>query len=397
MRESFNNQDLGIAEHRRVQATVYTAARTCYGLQLLWAGKLDAARRVLQAEISEYEGLGKYVVRDELHCYLAELECRAGNWEIAATHAREAVEIGADSGHLQGRGQMLFPRALVATLRGDVGAARADAEEGLRISIANEDLFSASCNRAVLGLLELSRSRPDAAMVHLEPVLSFLHSMGTEQPCMIPCAPDAVEALVGLGRLDEAEELTQRLEAQGRSRGRPWAIATAKRCRGLLCAARGDVLQGRTLLESALVEHERVPQPFDLARTLLVKGEIERKAKQKRTARSALEDALAMFEALGAPLWADRARAGLARIGGVAGAAGELSPTEERIARLVAEGKTNREVADALFISVKTVEANLSRIFHKLGVRSRTELSHQMASVGSPPDGLPSPRRYRAE
>jgi DNA-binding CsgD family transcriptional regulator len=344
--------------------------------------------------MADYERLGRYVVRDELHCYLAELECRAGNWQIAAAHAREAVEIGADSGHVLGRGQMLFPRALAAALTGDVEGARSDAEEGLKISLENEDLLSASCNRAVLGLLELSLSRPDAALAHLDQVLSFLHDMGTEEPCMIPCAPDAVEALVALGRLDEAEELTRRLEAQGRSRERPWAVATAGRCRGLLTAARGDVLEARTHVQRALAEHAYVPQPFDLARTLLVMGEIERKAKQKRAARSALDESLTMFEVLGAPLWAARARAALERIGGVATAPGELTPTEDRIARLVAQGKKNREVADALFISVKTVEANLSRIFHKLGVRSRTELSHRMASLGGPSNGIPplSPR-----
>jgi DNA-binding CsgD family transcriptional regulator len=390
MREAVSNQDLGITEHSRIQSTVYTAARTCYGLQLLWAGKLDAARRVLQAEMADYERLGRYVVRDELHCYLAELECRAGNWEIAAAHARDAVEIGFDSGHVLGRGQMLFPRALVAALTGDVEGARSDAEEGLRISLANEDLLSASCNRSVLGLLELSQSRPDAAMAHFERVLSFLDRTGTEEPCVIPCAPDAIEALVALGRLDEAEELTRRLEDQGRSRERPWAVATGGRCRGLLAAARGDVEQSRTLLERAVADHARVRQPFDLARTLLVKGEIERKAKQKRAARSTLEASLAMFEGLGAPLWAERARTGLARIGGVASAPGELTPTEERIAHLVAQGRKNREVADALFISVKTVEANLSRIFHKLGVRSRTELSHRMTSLGGPSNGIPS-------
>ena len=129
------------------------------------------------------------------------------------------------------------------------------------------------------------------------------------------------------------------------------------------------------------MEHRRVPQPFELARTLLVKGEVERRAKQKRAARSTLEEALGLFLALGAPLWARRARDDLARVGGSILPSGELTPTEHRIAQLVGQGKKNREVAEALFISVKTVEANLSRIFHKLGVRSRTELTRQIAAT----------------
>jgi DNA-binding CsgD family transcriptional regulator len=380
MVEAVRSQDLGALQHPGIQATIYTAARTCYGLQLLWAGRLADAREILLKEMSEYERRGRYVVRDELHCYLAEVECRAGNWDAAAAHAREAVEIGEDSGHLKGRGSMLFPRALVSALRGETETARSDAAEGLRISLGNEDLLSASCNRAVLGFLELSLGRFSEAMKHLGPVLSFLQAMGAAEPCIIPCAPDAIEALVSLGRLDEAEKVVAGLERQGRLRHRPWALATAARGRGLLCAARGDLPGARSLLEEALARHEEISQPFERARTLLVKGEVERRAKQKRAARSSFDEARGLFEALGAPLWERKASNELARVGGPGGSSLELTPTERRIAELVAEGRRNREVADTLFISVKTVEANLSRIFHKLGVRTRTELGAHIRS-----------------
>jgi DNA-binding CsgD family transcriptional regulator len=365
---------------REDQTAVFTASRTCHGLQLLWAGELDAARDVLQQELTEYERLGRYVVRDELLCYLAEVECRAGNWEVAARHAQEAYEIDVESGRVLGQGHMLFPRALVAALTGDVDTARSDAEEGLRRCLLNEDLLDATCHRAVLGFLELSLSNPTAAMDRLEPALTFLDQLGSPEPGIVPCLPDAIEARVSLGRLEEAEALLDRLERQGRTLDRPWAIATAGRCRGLLTAARGDLPAARSALEQALVEHRRVPQPFELARTLLVKGEVERRAKQKRAARSTLEQALGLFLDLGAPLWAQRARDDLARVSGAMPPSSELTPTEQRIAQLVGEGKKNREVAEALFISVKTVEANLSRIFHKLGVRSRTELTRRIAS-----------------
>lgn len=385
MAEAVRSQDLGALHHPGIQATIYTAARTCYGLQLLWAGRLDDSREVLLKEMSEYEKRGRYVVRDELHCYLAEVECRAGNWDAAAAHAREAVEIGEDSGHLKGRGSMLFPRALVAALRGEIEAARSDAEEGVRISLGNEDLLSASCNRAVLGFLELSRGRFPEAMAHLEPVLSFLESMGTEEPCIIPCAPDAIEALVSLGRLEEAEHLIEELEQRGFRRGRPWGVATATRGRGMLYAARGDLQGARAFLDDALARHDEIPQPFERARTLLVRGEVERRARQKRAARSSFDQASALFAALGAPLWERKASDGLARVGGRRGSSIELTPTERRVAELVAEGRRNREVADTLFISVKTVEANLSRVFHKLGVRSRTELAAHIRSQPTRP------------
>jgi tetratricopeptide (TPR) repeat protein len=234
MTEAVRLEDLAMREAPGSQATVFTASRTCHGLQLLWAGELDAAREVLHQELAEYESLGRYVVSDELLTYLAEVECRAGNWDVAARHAQEAYEIDVESGWVLGLGHMPFPRALVAALKGDVDTARSDAEEGLRQSLRNEDMLDASCNRAVLGFLELSLSNPGAAMERLEPVLAFLDEMGSPEPGVIPCVPDAVEALVSLGRLDEAEGLVDRLERQGRTLDRPWAIATAGRGRGLL-------------------------------------------------------------------------------------------------------------------------------------------------------------------
>ena len=107
---------------------------------------------------------------------------------------------------------------------------------------------------------------------------------------------------------------------------------------------------------------------------------MERRAKRKREARDTLTQALEVFEGLDAAVWAERTRAELARIGGRAPSSVDLTPTEARVAALVATGSTNREVADALFVSIHTVEANLKRIYRKLGVRSRTELASTFPS-----------------
>lgn len=189
------------------------------------------------------------------------MECRAGNWDVADRHAQEAYEIDVESGRVLGQGHMLFPRALMAALKGEMDTARSDAEEGLRQCLRNHDTLDASCHRAVLGFLELSLSDPAAAIERLEPVLEFLDEMGSPEPGIIPVVPDAIEALVSLGRLDEAEALLNRLERQGRTLDRPWAIATAGRGRGLLNAARGDLSTARSALEQALVQHRRAPQP----------------------------------------------------------------------------------------------------------------------------------------
>jgi DNA-binding CsgD family transcriptional regulator len=118
--------------------------------------------------------------------------------------------------------------------------------------------------------------------------------------------------------------------------------------------------------------------PFERARTLLVKGTIDRRRRQKRAARETLEQALDIFERLEAPLWAEKARQEIARVGVRSEAQQGLTPVEERIARLASTGQTNREIASALFISVKTVEDNLSRIYRKLGIRSRAQLGARL-------------------
>ena len=133
--------------------------------------------------------------------------------------------------------------------------------------------------------------------------------------------------------------------------------------------------------------YRELSMPFDVARTVLILGQSQRRMKRKRAARESLQEALQIFEGLGAPVWADRSRAELGRIGGRAPSPLELTPTEREVAELVASGRSNREVAEALFMTVNTVEANLSRIYRKMGVRSRTELSATMR--GQAADGSP--------
>jgi DNA-binding CsgD family transcriptional regulator len=186
---------------------------------------------------------------------------------------------------------------------------------------------------------------------------------------------------VALGHLDEAEALLAPFEDAGRILDRAWAMATGARCRALVLAAQGDLQGASNAADEAVRHHERLPLPFELGRTLLVSGAVQRRAKRKREARDTLTQALEIFEGLGAAAWSERTRAELARIGGRRAASSvDLTPTEARVAELVAAGGTNREVADALFVSVYTVEANLKRIYRKLGIRSRTELASTFPS-----------------
>lgn len=357
---------------------VYTSPRLTMGLRYLWAGELDAARSTLERELDRLANQGLYTLSTEPYEVLGEIECRAGRYEPAARHAATAIETKLGAGFEEMGGLTLYPQALVDAHRGQVESAREYANRGLAWSEQRGDRFYANCHRAVLGFLDLSLARYAEAHEHLGPVVRFLREMGVREPCVIPVLSDAIEARIGMGDLDGADGLLMEFEERGRASGSPWALATAARCRGLLLAAGGEAAAAPPVFARALDEHRRVPQPLELGRTLLAKGEVERRAKQKSAARDSVGSALAIFEDLGARIWAERARVELARAGGRTVASDAMTPTERRIAELVARGGSNKEVAAAAFVSVKTVEANLSRIYAKLGVRSRAALAHRL-------------------
>jgi DNA-binding CsgD family transcriptional regulator len=230
----------------------------------------------------------------------------------------------------------------------------------------------------VLGFIELSLGRPGDALPQLRKARDLRESVGHGEPGQQWETPDLLGALVAAGELEEAEAEAARLKRRGHALDRPWALAIAARCRALLCAAKSDFGGAHELFEQALAEHARTEDPFQLARTLLARGATQRRAKERRAARETLRSALRIFEGVGAPLWAEQARAELGRIGGRAPSPHALTPTESRVAALVAEGQTNREVAAALFVGERTVESHLTHIYSKLGVRSRTELASRL-------------------
>jgi DNA-binding CsgD family transcriptional regulator len=177
-----------------------------------------------------------------------------------------------------------------------------------------------------------------------------------------------------VGHADVTRAIAGWLEERGRSLDRPWALGAAARCRGLLASADRDLDRAAAELDDALAVHEALGWPFEVARTLLCLGGVHRRAKRKKASRDVLERAAAVFVGLGSPVWAERARAEEARIGGRRAAGGGLTEAEQRVHRLVLAGLTNREIADALYMSVRTVEGHVSHILRKLGARSRTEL-----------------------
>jgi DNA-binding NarL/FixJ family response regulator len=191
-------------------------------------------------------------------------------------------------------------------------------------------------------------------------------------------APDLAEALVAVGRPDDAQAVASTLRASPAS-ARPWSRAMAARCEALVASARGDHAAARARIALALEAHLELPEPFEHARTLHIEGRVERSARNWGAARKALTEALERFDALGAARWSEKTAADLARLPGRRPANGQVLTTREReVAELVAGGLANKEVAARLLVSVRTVEANLSKVYAKLGVRSRTELAGRL-------------------
>jgi DNA-binding CsgD family transcriptional regulator len=345
--------------------------------RLICLSELTRARALLEEAETKASARGDEGTRAHVLFHLTLLEWFAGRWQQALDHAEAGLELAEQLGDEQLRGMILNARATVEVSLGHVDPARADAEEALAISHAVSDAVFPVWDLAALGHLELSLGNLQAAERYLRPLPGRVVSLGWDDPTDA-LWPDTIETLIGVGDLDEAKScLEQFAERAQRLRG-PWALATGARCRGLLAAAEGDVPAALAAFELALREHERVESPFERARTLFALGTVRRRAKQKRAAREALEEASAIFGELGARLWSERTRDELARVSGRRTSPKGLTETEERVAALAAQGLSNKEIAAALFVTVHTVEAHLVHVFRKLGARSRSELTHRL-------------------
>jgi DNA-binding CsgD family transcriptional regulator len=347
----------------------------CAAQILKYTDRLSEARVRFLGLLELARGEGEENAVPSLLYHLAELECRAGDWHTAARHATESAEVAAQTGTRFYAGMADYAGSLVAALRGDVTAARAAGERGLAASERTGVRLATILNLGVLGFLELSLGSPAAALEHLGRASELATQIGIGEPGFFHLLPDQVEALVEVGRLDEAEAVLTPFEERGAALDRTWAIATGARCRGLLEGARGATEMALGSLSRSLEELDGSGYPFESARSLLAQGRVYRRGKQRRAARDSLGRALEVFDGLGATLWAAKTREELGRIGGRASGVAGLTPTEERVASLAADGMTNREIADNLFLTVRTVEWNLSKVYRKLQVRSRTELA----------------------
>ena len=368
-----------VSEHMRLLAQPKFQCAVVW----MWQEEVERSRTAFRELIERGREIGDEGSLPYVLVLLAQADCLAGEFLLARRHADEGYELAEQAGQRSLEAYLLAVRALVDAHAGRADAAREAGERALaladRMTARPAQMFA----RAALGLLDLSLERPAETVERLQPLVGFVQAEGIAEPGATRFVVDLVEALIDVAQFEAAQSLLEWYEENAVRLGRSGAIAQSLRCRGLLAAASGDLPGSHAAFERALAEHERSPLPFDRARTLLTYGGAKRRAKQKAPARQMLGLALAEFDQLGAELYAERTRGELGRISGRSPSGGGLTPTEQRIAQLVAEGRSNKEVAAVMFVTAKTVETNLSRIYAKLGIHSRTELARRIAG-GNP-------------
>lgn len=324
--------------------------------------RVDEARA--RAGVGTLPGLLFLVARDG---------ATSDSWARAGADYTEAIRLARDTGQATELAMSLAGLSWLEARTGQEAECRMHAAEALALCGSREIHWGEAWALFSLGDLELSLGSPGAALEHLQSLDRLLVSLSVGDPDLSPRA-EIVDALLRLGRADEATAVAAAYVEAADAKGQPWARARACRCVGLLA----DDFDGP--FERALALHAQTLDRFETARTSLAYGARLRRAGRRVDARAHLRGALDSFVGLGAEVWADQAATELdltgervprRAVGGVA----SLTPQELQVALLLADGRTTREAAAALFLSPKTVEYHLRKVYTKLDIRSRDELS----------------------
>jgi DNA-binding CsgD family transcriptional regulator len=356
-------------------------ASTVHALILAWTGRLDEARAKMH-EVCRHgveRGAESLLMSMAPHNALIEIWC--GSFTNAAQIAEDAMERAEQLGGDQWLAIAHTISAAVAAYTGQEHQARAEVRNALDAARRCTAASLTEPATAILGFMEVSLGNYADALTTFEPLLSTFDAVPGTEIITASFLPNAIEAMVAVGQLDDAEPLIEALEHNGRWLDRPWMLAVGARCRSMWLAAHGDVAAADRVTHQALREHERLLMPFERARTQLLLGQLLRRQRRKDLAAATLHKAARAFDEMGSPLWAERARAEIARTRVSATHDLGLTPSELRVAELAASGMTNRDVAATLFISPKTVEHNLARAYRKLGIHSRAELGKQISQL----------------
>ena len=349
---------------------------------LIWFQCVDDLKGTRERHIREAEWARDH--GDEAHAaerlsYLALAEFHAGHCDLAVRLIEQSCDTIEERLEVSGRFAYPFAwRSLIDAHRGRLDRARSTLRPLVAEAVSGEKSWWAAQLLGVEGAVEFVAGDLRAADRALSQMRLLLEQIGMKDGLLDRSEPFHVELLVGLGQLDRAREMLARLEAKARAFPRPWIEVGLPRARAIVTAADGDVAAAIEVL-SALDLSAAPALPLEVGLNWLTKGRLLRRAKQRRAAADALREAVAIFERLGALTWVGRARDELGLVGPRRRAPDELTAAELRVAELAATGITNREISRAAFMSEKTVEAHMARIYRKLGIRSRAELGARMA------------------
>ena len=355
----------------------------------LVAGNLEDAEAALQRVLVACDAEGLEYWRGDVLLRLSLAAGYRGDLRRAAALAAEGLDSTEQAGQPQTMAALLYACGEAAVHMGHAAAVADVSRRGAELARQAGDVPYLLRNSALPATLDLALGNYSAAAARLGPLAVEWRQMGAGILTTNGIEPQAVEALAAIGELGEATNLVADMDrfAYG-----PLADAIVARSRGELAIGRGDLGAAVTELTGALRLFGLVSlQPLTRARTLLALGGVQRRLKQRAIARATLSEALSLLEGIGAPLWAARARAELARISGRAAGPEDLTATERQVAELVVSGRTNKEVAAELFVTVRAVESTLTKAYAKLGVRSRTELAARLRPAGpaAPPTAGP--------
>jgi DNA-binding CsgD family transcriptional regulator len=340
-------------------------------------GHIDQARATFERLRTLADERGETISTDVMHIQLCEIELRAGDVRAAERYLNEWREwTTATDRH----SRELAParcRAMLEVVRGRPEQAYRWVREAIATAQALELFREETEVRRAAGMAALFAGDAAAAVAQLRPLWEHAQREHLDEPGAMPVAPHLVTALIEVGELHEASVIVDRLAELAEEQDHPWGLATVLRCRALIRFGSGaDVELADAELEQAATAYERLGLYFDAAWSLLVLGREQRRRRKWAAARSALERAAATFADLGADGWREQVMAELSRVGGRRSAApGELSETELRVARLAAQGRSNKQIASELYVTVHTVEKHLSHVYAKLGVHSRGQLA----------------------
>jgi DNA-binding CsgD family transcriptional regulator len=367
---------LALARRSGAEESVEYASHA-FGHCLYWSGRTAQARQVFTELLQSAEDRDEPGTANALW-YLALVEERAGRLGVARRHAERSLDLMRQYGQpgVETDPAVVFPLARVVLAQGDHDLVRGLTGPGTAAEMVPGGRSTGRSLLAVLAMLDRREGRTAESVQRFAAVEAGQRAAGFARSLAF-WTDEYVEALLELGRTDEARAVVDDWDAQIQRSGHVLAPAQVLRCRGMLAAAANDGELAVETFSAAVAAHEPADEPLERGRALLSLGQASRRLKQKRAAREALEVALAQFEEIGAVWWVTRARAELGSVGGRTRVEG-LTPAEQRVADLVAQGKTNREVAGTLFLGETTVEKHLSRIYAKLGVRSRTELARRL-------------------